>query len=85
MRRTTPEQLFAASCHVIDEGAIDVCTANADRIEERVCICNKILLVSELVRNDLRIANLGQHHQAARYSDSFSSCTCTHEAYTDPF
>jgi len=71
--------------HVVDEGAIDVGATATDRIEERVGVCDKILLVGELVRDDLGIADVAEHHQAARYADSFSSCTCTHGAYTDPF
>lgn len=69
-----------AAGHVVDEGAIDVGAADTDGIEECVRICHKILLVGELVRNDLGIANVAEHHQATRYSDSFSSRTCRHDA-----
>lgn len=71
--------------HVIDEGSIDVGASATDRIEERVRVCDKILFISELVRNDLGIADITEHHQSTRHSDRFSSCTCSHEAYTDPF
>ena len=53
---------LSAAGHVVNEGAIDVGAADTDGIEERVCICHKILLVGELIRNDLGIANVAEHH-----------------------
>lgn len=74
-----------AASHVVDEGTIDIGTAATDGIEERIRVCDKILFVRELVRNDLGIADITEHHQPTRHSDRFSPCTCSHEAYTDPF
>lgn len=59
---TNQRSLFPAAGHVVDQGAIDVGAADADGIEERVCICYKILLVRELVRNDLSITDVAEHH-----------------------
>ena len=71
--------------HVVDEGAIDIGAAATDGVEERVRVCDKILFVRELVGNDLRIADVAEHHQAARHPNSFSSSACRHKTYTDPF
>jgi hypothetical protein len=49
--------------HIIDEGTVDIGASATDGIEERVCICDKILFVRELVRNDLGIADVTEHHQ----------------------
>jgi hypothetical protein len=49
--------------HIIDEGTVDIGASATDGIEERVCICNEILFIRELVRNDLGIADVTEHHQ----------------------
>lgn len=75
MERSARRNLLPAAGHVIDERTVDVCASAADGIEERVRVCDKILFVREFIRNDLGIADVAEHHQAARYSDGFSSCT----------
>ncbi len=76
---------LAAAGHVVDEGAIDIGASATNGIEEGVCVCDKILFVREFICYDLGIADVAEHHQPTRHSDSFSSCTCSHEVYTDPF
>lgn len=78
-------KLFAAAGHVVDEGAVDVGAPATDRIEERICVRHKVLLVGQFLRYNLGIADFAEHHQAARHSYGFSSCTRSHVAYTDPF
>lgn len=85
MTKTYRAALLPTPRHIIDEGTVDICASATDGIEERVGVCDKILFVGELVRNNLRVADVAEHHQAARHSDCFSSCTGSHGAYTDPF
>ena len=82
-----PEEggLFSAAGHVVDEGSIDIRTAATDRIEQRICVRHKIFVVGQFVSDNLCIAGFAEHHQTARHSDSFSSCTRRHVNYTDPF
>ena len=67
--------LLPAAGHIVNERTVDIGAPAADGIEERVRVCDKILFVREFIRNDLGIADVAEHHQAARYSDGFSSCT----------
>ncbi len=64
--------LSAAAGHVVDEGSIDIRTAATDRIEQRLCVRDKVFVVGQFVSDNLRIAGLTEHHQAARHSDSLS-------------
>lgn len=77
--------LLAAARHVVDEGAIDVGAADADRIEERFEVGDEVFLIRKLFTDDLGITGLTQHHQAPRHSDRFSAGTPSHNDYTDPF
>lgn len=86
-RRTTFHQhpSFPAARHIVNEGPVDIGTSATNGIEQRVRVCDEILFVGELVRYDLRVADVAEHHQAARHANCFSSCTRRHGAYTDPF
>ena len=85
-RFTTNASLsLPAAGHVVDEGAVDIGATATDGIEQRVRICDKILFIGELVRNDLGVTDVAEHHQATRHADRFSSCACSHGVYTDPF
>lgn len=77
--------LLATPRHVIDEGTIDIGAPATDGVEQRVRVCDEILFVGELIRDDLGVTDLAEHHQATRHADCFSSCTGSHGAYTDPF
>jgi hypothetical protein len=76
---------LAAAGHVVDEGAIDVGAAEADRIEERFEVGDEILLIRKLFTHNLGITGLAEHHQASRNSYCFSPGTPSHSSYTDPF
>jgi hypothetical protein len=80
-----PVSLFPAAGHVVDEGAVDISAADADRIEERFEIGDEILLIRKLFIYDLGVTGLAQHHQASRDPDRFSPSTSSHSSYTDPF
>ena len=84
---TTKRQqpLFAAAGHVVDERAIDVGAADADRIEKRFEVGDEILLIRKLFTHNLGITGLAEHHQASRNSYCFSPGTPSHSSYTDPF
>jgi hypothetical protein len=56
--------LFPTPGHVIDEGAVDIGASATDGIEKRVRVCDKILFVGQLVRDDLGVTDLAKHHQA---------------------
>lgn len=83
--RSIRQQLFAAAGHVVDEGAIDVGAADADRIEERFEVGDKVFLIRKLFTDNLGITGLAQHHQPSRDRDRFSASTPSHTDYTDPF
>ena len=84
-RRFTTTSLFPTPCHIVDEGAVDIGASATDGIEQRVRVCDKILFIRELVRNDLDVADVTNHYQPARYADCFSTCTCRHGTYADSF
>ena len=84
-RRFTITSLFPTPCHVVDEWAIDIGAPATDGIEECVRVCDEILFVGELIRDDLGVTDVAEHHQATRHADCFSSCTRSHGVYTDPF
>lgn len=66
-RRTTLHQhpSLPAASHIINERTVDIGAPATDGIEERVRVCDKILFVREFIRNDLGIADVAEHHQAA--------------------
>lgn len=64
-RRFTTTSLFPTPRHIIDEGAVDIGASATDGIEERVRVCNEILFVGQLVRDDLGVTDVAEHHQAA--------------------
>lgn len=80
-----PVSLFPAAGHVVDEGAVDIGAADADRIEERFEIGDEVFLVRKFFIHDLGVTGLAQHHQASRDPDRFSPSTSSHSSYTDPF
>jgi len=51
--------------HVVDEGAINVGAADADRIEKRFEVGDEILLIRKLFTHNLGITGLAEHHQAS--------------------
>ena len=57
--------LLGASKHIVDEWTIDVCAAEANRIEQLLMIGNKISGVRQLIRHHLIVAGVTQHHQSA--------------------
>lgn len=77
--------LFSAARHVVDEGAVDVCAARANSIQQCFEIGHEVLCVRKLVIDDMGITGLTQHHQASRNPDGFSSRAPGHVSYTDPF
>lgn len=79
------QQLFPTAGHVVDEGAIDVGAADADRIEERFEVGDKVFLIRKLFTDNLGVTGFAQHHQSSRHSNRFSAGTPSHNDYTDPF
>ncbi len=79
------EWLLSAAGHVVDEGAIDVGAADADRIKERFKVSHEILLIRKLFTHNLGITGLAEHHQASRNPYRFSPYASGHWSYTDPF
>ncbi len=77
--------LLATAGHVVDEGAVDVGTADADCIEECFGIGDEVLRIRKLFIQDLGVTGFAQHHQASRDPDRFSPSTSCHSSYTDPF
>ena len=71
---------LSATCHVVDQGSIDVGATEADGIEKGIGIRNKILLVGEFIGHDLGVAGVAEHHQPARYAYCLSSGAPSHAA-----
>ncbi len=73
-------RLLAAPRHVVNKRPIDVGASEADGIEEGIGVRDKVLFVGEFIGNDLGIADIAQHHQPTRYTDSPSSCAPSHNS-----
>ncbi len=74
------KRLLATARHVVDEGAIDVGTAQTDQIKEVVVVCDEVFLVGKFFVHHQGMTGFAQHHQAPRDPHCFSSGAPRHLA-----
>jgi hypothetical protein len=71
--------------HIIHERSIDVRASRTDGVKQRFVVLYEILMVRQLLRHDLVIAAVTEHHEPPHNGHRFPTRAASHFVYTDPF